>query len=382
MDFVLSQGLAEVAKLFLKLGTIAFGGPAAHIAMMHDETVKKRKWLNDQQFLDLVGAANLIPGPSSTEMAIYIGYLRAGAAGLLLAGFCFILPAAILVTAIAWAYVRFGMLPEVSAIFYGIKPVVIAIVLQAIWRLGRSAVKSTFLGVVAVIATVLSFLGLNVLLVLLGSGLVVAFVRGVNRWRHTALSILFFGSTSAPAAAQGAAIASFGLWPLFLVFLKVGALLFGSGYVLLAFLHADLVQKLHWMTENQLIDAVAVGQFTPGPVFTTATFIGYVLGGLTSAIVATVAIFLPSFVYVAITGSLVPHIRKSQLAAAFLDGINVGAMALMAAVTWQLAKAAVMDITTVVLLLAAILLLLWYKLNTTWLILAGAAVGLIMHSVS
>ena len=372
----MTQRLAEVAKLFLKLGLTAFGGPAAHIAMMEDEAVVRRKWLTREKFLDLLGAANLIPGPSSTEMAIYIGYIRAGAAGLLLAGLCFILPATILVIAIAWAYARFGMLPGVSAVFYGIKPVVIAVILQAIWRLGRSAVKSRFLGAVAVIAMAFSFLGLNVLLVLLGSGLVVAITSGANKWRHTTLSILFLGSASAPAA-QGAAIASFGLWPLFLVFLKVGALLFGSGYVLLAFLHADLVQKLHWLTESQLIDAVAVGQFTPGPVFTTATFIGYILGGLTGAIVATVAIFLPSFVYVAITGPLVPHIRKSELAASFLDGVNVGALALMAAVSWQLGRASLTGPFTIMIAIISFALLIRFKVNSTWLIAGGALAGLL-----
>jgi chromate transporter len=338
-----------LAILFLRLGSTAFGGPAAHIAMMEDEVVVRRGWLSRERFLDLLGATNLIPGPNSTEMAIHVGYLRAGRAGLLVAGACFILPAAILVGLIAWAYVQFGKLPEVGAILYGVKPVVIAVVVQALWRLGRSAVKTKFLLALAAIATALGFLRVNELAILFGSGLLVVLVRGIRRWRKPVLPALLLTAFPTSTAAAVSMATPFGLWPLFLVFLKVGALLFGSGYVLLAFLRADLVERLHWLTEGQLLDAVAVGQVTPGPVFTTATFVGYVLGGVPGAVVATVGIFLPASVFVGISGPLVPRLRKSWVAGAALDGVNVGALAMMAAVTWYLGRAAVIDLPTIVL---------------------------------
>lgn len=376
-----AKALRELAFLFLRLGTTAFGGPAAHIAMIEDEVVVRRKWLTRQTFLDLIGAHNLIPGPNSTEMAIHVGYLRAGFAGLLVAGACFILPAVIIVGTIAWGYVRFGKLPEVGAVLYGVKPVVIAIVVQALWRLGRAAVKTRFLLLVAVVATALGFLGVNELAVLFGSGLFVVLVKGMNRWRRPTLPVLLLPMLPTSAAAAAAGAVSFGLLPLFLIFLKAGALLFGSGYVLLSFLRADLVERLGWLTESQLLDAVAVGQVTPGPVFTTATFVGYVLGGLPGAAVATVGIFLPAFFFVGVSGPLVPRLRKSWIAGAALDGVNVGALAVMATVTWYLGRAAVIDAPTIVLAIASAAILLRFRLNATWLVLGGAGIGLAVKAL-
>jgi chromate transporter len=365
--------LRDLALFFLRLGTTAFGGPAAHIAMMEDELVRRRQWLSRERFLDLLGASNLIPGPSSSELAIHIGYLLAGWAGLLVAGTCFILPAAIMVAALAWAYVHFGKLPEVSAILYGVKPVVIAVILQALWGLGQTAIKTTFLGVVSVISVLLAFLGLHPLLVLLLAGSAVC----LTSLRTSRLSVAAVPFASAPTVVLAGAATSFSLGSLFLVFLKVGAVVFGSGYVLLAFLRADLVAHRGWLTDSQLVDAVAVGQVTPGPVFTTATFIGYLLGGVRGAVVATVGIFLPAFLLVAASGPLVPRIRKSKLAGAFLDGVNVGSLALMAEVTWQLGGASLVDVVTIVLAVASVVALLRLRLNSAWLVFVGAVVGLV-----
>lgn len=273
--------LRALAGLFLKLGTTAFGGPAAHVAMMEDEVVRRRQWLTHAEFLDLLGATNLIPGPNSTELAIHIGHRRAGWAGLIVAGLCFILPATLIVTAIAWAYVRYGRLPAAGALLYGVKPVIIAIVLQALWSLGRAAMKTKTLAVLGLLAGVASFLGANELLVLFGGGLVMLLRKlPLAKRGHNLLLPVLASSSGAPVATLAAttlATVPFNLSLLFFFFLKVGAVLFGSGYVLLAFLRADLVEHWGWLTENQLLDAIAVGQFTPGPLFTTATFIGYVL---------------------------------------------------------------------------------------------------------
>jgi chromate transporter len=367
--------IREIALLFLKLGTIAFGGPAAHIAMMEDEVVRRRRWLSHEEFLDYLGATNLIPGPNSTELAIHIGHARAGWPGLIVAGACFVLPATFIVGAIAWAYVRFGALPAVSGILYGVKPVVIAVVLQALWGLGRAALKTRGLIALAVAAVVAAAAGVNELVILFGAGAVMIAVRGVAGERPrqaTGVGILFTGSMTAQA---GALAAPFGLLPLFTVFLKIGAVLFGSGYVLLAFLRSDFVERLHWLTERQLLDAVAVGQVTPGPVFTTATFIGYVLGGASGAFVATVGIFLPAFVFVALSGVLLPRIRHSPTARAALDGVNVASLALMAVVTAQLARAAIVDCTTLMCALIAAVLLFRWKINSAWLVGIGAIAG-------
>jgi len=364
---------------FLRLGFTAFGGPAAHIAMMEEEVVRRRGWLERGEFLDLLGAANLIPGPSSTEMAIFIGYRRAGWTGLLLGGLCFILPAALVTLGFAWAYVRFGSFPQVGAVLYGIKPVIIAIVVQALWGLGRTAIRSRMLAALAVLALVASFLGFNALGVLVGAGLLAVAAsattkRGSNRMHGIfAPGISFLGPASIAAAG---AVAPVSLAGLFLVFLKVGAVLYGSGYVLLAFLRADLVDHWHWLTESQLLDAVAVGQVTPGPVFTTATFIGYVLHGSTGAFLATLGIFLPSFLFVAVSGPLVPRLRRSPAAGAFLDGVNVASLALMATVTWYLGRSALVDFVTALLAALSALLLLRFRVNSLWLVLAGSLIGL------
>jgi len=361
--------LRELAVLFLKLGTIAFGGPAAHIAMMEDEVVRRRGWLTREAFLDYLGATNLIPGPNSTELAIHIGRARAGWRGLVVAGACFIVPAALIVTALAWAYVRFGRLPAVEGILYGVKPVVIAVVLQALWGLGRSAIKSAALAALGLAAVIAVALGAHELIVLLAAGAIMTGTRTRGAGRAVG-AVAGVGVTLAPAAVP------FGLWPLFGVFLKTGAVLFGSGYVLLAFLRADLVERLGWLTERQLLDAIAVGQITPGPVFTTATFVGYVLGGGPGALVATVGIFLPAFVFVALSGVLVPRLRRSAAAGAALDGVNVASLALMAVVTAQLARSALVDAPTIVLAAASALLLLRWRVNSAWLVLGGALAGL------
>lgn len=369
-----------MARLFLKLGTVAFGGPAAHIAMMEDEVVRRRGWLSHEEFLDLLGATNLIPGPNSTEMAIHIGRRRAGWAGLLVAGACFILPATLIVGAMAWAYVRFGSVPEAEGVLYGVKPVIIAVVLQALWGLGRKAVKGRSLAMAGLAAVASCCLGVNELVVLFGTGIIVALVRFGRSSREALTGSVPAGVIPAiPLMAVGPGVAvggaAFGLWPMFLFFLKVGSVLFGSGYVLLAFLRADLVERFRWLTEAQLLDAIAVGQITPGPVFTTATFIGYLLGGTQGAMIATVGIFLPAFCFVAVSGPLVPWMRRSAVAGAFLDGVNVASLALMAVVTWHLGRAALVDGLTVGLASVGAWLLFRFRVNSAWLVLGGAAVG-------
>jgi chromate transporter len=367
--------IGEVAGLFLKLGFTAFGGPAAHIAMMEDEVVRRRQWLTREEFLDLLGATNLIPGPNSTEMAIHIGARRGGWLGLVVAGLCFIVPAMVIVLACAWAYVRFGKLPEAAGILYGIKPVIIAVVLQALWSLGKSAIKSSLLAVTGIAAVAGAFLGVNELLLLLISGVLIATLAGAKRGATLMPGFLAPPIFAASSVAAATAPVSFSVLGLFLFFLKIGSVLYGSGYVLLAFLRSDLVEKYGWLTEAQLLDAVAVGQITPGPVFTTATFIGYILGGTPAALAATLGIFLPAFIFVALSGPLIPRIRKSRIAGAFLDGVNVASLALMAVVTIQLAGAAVVDWLTLLLALGSAFLLLRYKMNSAWLVLGGAVAG-------
>jgi chromate transporter len=374
-----AAALRELAWLFLKLGTTSFGGPAAHVALMEDEVVRRRRWLSREEFLDLLGATQLIPGPNSTEMAIYIGQRRAGWAGVVVAGVCFILPAVIIVMAIAWAYVRFGALPRLQGVLYGVKPIIIAVVAQALWGLGRTAVKTRLLALVGLGGAALNVLGVNELVVLFGTGLLLAGSRAGKGTTPCVLPVL--GTASGLPLATGAAAGAmaavpFSLWALFCFFLKVGAVLFGSGYVLLAFLRADLVERWHWMSESQLLDAIAVGQMTPGPLFTTATFIGYVLGGPTAAGLATLGIFLPAFIFVALSGPLIPRLRNSPLAGAFLDGVNVASLALMAVVSWRLGMAALVDWWSLFLAWAAVWLLLRHRVNSAWLVLGGAAAGL------
>jgi chromate transporter len=379
-----SASLKRLAWLFLKLGAIAFGGPAAHIAMMEDEVVRRRRWLSREDFLDLLGATNLIPGPNSTELAIHIGHRQAGWPGLFVAGSCFILPAALIVTVLAWAYVRYGSLPQADALLYGVKPVIIAVVLQALWELGRTAIKTVVLATVGAAGIVAGFFGVHELAILFGAGAAVALGRWVASLRRrggvnllSLVQSILFAPLTGKAITTGAAV-SFGLWPLFLFFLKVGSVLFGSGYVLLAFLRADLVDRWRWLSESQLLDAIALGQVTPGPVFTTATFIGYVLGGYSGALVATIGIFLPAFFFVAVSGPLVPRIRRSATAGAFLDGVNAASLSLMTVVTWQLGRASVVDWLTGTLLAISLILMIRFRLNSAWLVLGGALAGLVV----
>jgi chromate transporter len=365
----------ELALLFLRLGLTAFGGPAAHVAMMRHEVVERRKWLNEEEFLDLLGATNFIPGPNSTEMAIHVGHRRAGWKGLIVAGACFVLPAALLTLGCAWLYVRYGRLPQAGATLYGIKPVIVAVVVQALWGLGGTAVKNKSLAGLGVAAIVTNVAGASELLVLLAGGLTYSLSgwserRSVSDARNQGAFLL--GATPTVAAVVTPAVSNTGI---LLVFAKIGSVLFGSGYVLLAFLRADLVQSRHWLTEGQLLDAVAVGQVTPGPVFTTATFVGYLLHGTAGAVAATVGIFAPAFVFVALSGPLVPRLRRSPRAARFLDGLNVASLALMAVVTWSLARTALVDSWAVALMLVSAGLLLRYKVNSAWLVLGGGVLG-------
>ena len=371
--------------LFFKLGVICFGGPAAHIALMREEVVKRRKWVSDERFLDLLGMTNLIPGPNSTEMAIHLGYTRAGGPGLVAGGVCFVVPAMVIVWALAWAYVRYGAQPQVGWLLYGVKPVIIAVVVQAIWALLRTAVKGTLLAAVALAVLALSLIGVNEIALLATGGLVVPVARGVRgAWvaAVAAPAATVLGG-AALAAAQGVtAAASVSLMTLFVTFLKIGSVLYGSGYVLLAFLRNDFVHRLRWLTDRQLLDAIAIGQVTPGPVLTTATFVGYLVGGGAGAVLATVGIFLPSFVFVAASRPLLPKIRASRWTAAFLDGVNVAALGLMAAVTWELARAAVIDWLTALLALVAAAVLIRFEVNSVWLILGGGVVGLLYRLVA
>ena len=398
----------DLALLFLRLGATAFGGPAAHIALMEDEVVTRRRWLTRAEFLDLVGATNLIPGPNSTELAIHIGHRRGGWPGLVVAGACFIFPAALIVTALAWAYVAHGRTPAAVALLAGVKPVMIAVVLQALWRLGRSAISSWRLAAVAVGAIGALAVGVGEVTVLAAAGAVTALlhvlIRSVEhdapapRAAFTGLPLASLPLARAPLDATGAVggglatsvstataavsaasgvASSVTLWPLFAVFAKIGAVLFGSGYVLLAFLRSALVVERGWLTEPQLLDAIAIGQVTPGPVFTTATFIGYVLAGVPGAIVATVGIFLPAFGFVAVSGPLVPRLRRSPVAGAVLDGVNVASLALMAAVTVPLAQSAITGPPTLALAVVSAVALLVWRVNATWLVCGGALVGLL-----
>jgi chromate transporter len=364
------SALRELALLFLRLGVIAFGGPAAHIAMMEDEVVGRRGWLSHESFLDMISACNLIPGPNSTEMALHVGQRRAGFVGLVTAGFSFVLPAALITVALAWAYVRFGAMPAVAGVLYGIKPVIIAIVAQAIWRLGRSLLRTPALVGVTAAATVAAFIGVNEMVLLIAGGMLM-----IALYRVRASGTLAAAVTPALAAAVGGAAAPFSLGGLFLIFLKIGAIMFGSGYVLLAFLQNDLVARTHWLTQAQLLDAVAIGQITPGPLSSTATFIGYILGGAPGAVLATLGIFLPAFCLVTLSGPLLVRLRRSPVAGAFLDGVNAASLALMIEVSWQLGRAAIIDRVTVALALVSAALLIRLRLNSVWLILIGGVAG-------
>ncbi|MEO3785430.1 chromate efflux transporter [Actinocorallia sp. B10E7] len=362
-----------MALLFLRLGTIAFGGPAAHTALMRDELVRRRGWLTDQRFADLMGATNLIPGPNSTELAIHLGHERARWRGLVAAGVCFILPAALMVTALAWAYVRYGSTPAVEGILYGVVPAVIAIIAHALFALLRTVLKTVWLALLATAALAAYLAGANELLILVSGALAAVAVHAARRARPLdprALVLPLSGPLFPdPTGAQ--------LAQLFATMLKIGAVLYGSGYVLLAFLRGDFVDRLGWITEQQLADAVSIGQVTPGPVFTTATFLGYVIAGPAGAFLATVAIFLPSFLFVGLLTRLTGFLRSRDWTGAMLDGLNATALALMAGVSWQLARAAVVDPLTAAITLGTLVAVWRTRINNAWYLAIGAAIGLI-----
>lgn len=383
--------LSELAALFLKLGVISFGGPAAHIALLEEEIVHKRNWVSRQQFLDMLGAANLIPGPTSTEMAINTGFVRAGWAGLCVAGASFILPAALITGAFAWAYVRFGSLPQTTSVLAGIKPAVIAVIAVAIWRLGKTAVKDIGLALLGVLSVSAFFFGLNPIVILLGGGALGMLARRaiqpavggslfVPLIRRGLLPPLRFVAATTTFVAGSVIIhpssARIGLF-----FLKVGAVLYGGGYVLLAFLEHGLVQQHAWLTQQQLLDAVAIGQFTPGPVLSTATFIGYILGGAPGAAIATIGIFLPSFFYVALLAPILFRLRESPWMAAFLDSVNVSALALMAGVTFRLGTDALHGWPSWVIALISLVVLVRWKISPAWIVLGGGITGLLLAAI-
>lgn len=383
--------IGQLSALFLKLGVTAFGGPAAHIAMMEDEVVTRRRWLTRERFLDLIGATNLIPGPNSTEMAIHIGFVRGGIIGLLVAGICFILPAALITLGCAWAYDRFQTVPQAEALLYGIKPAVIAVILSAVWRLGKTAAKGPFLIGIGSLVMLLVLFGINEIIALLGGGIVGILWQLGSRWRKgkMLLGFVWLPSSNLALAATVASSSSVTLPSLGLFFLKIGCVLFGSGYVLIAFLQGGLVEQYQWLTQQQLLDAVAIGQFTPGPVLTTATFIGYVLAGPLGALVATLGIFGPSFLFVLATNPLIPRLRQSAAAGAFLDAVNASAIGLMAAVTVELAhhtlidwEAKQLDWGAGLIALASAAVLFRYKVNSAWLVLGGAAIGWLLKTVT
>jgi chromate transporter len=373
-------GIGEIAGLFFKLGVIGFGGPAAHIAMMEEEVVKKRGWMSREQFLDLVGVTSIIPGPNSTEMAIHVGYLRGGFLGLLVAGLCFILPAVTITTVFAWLYMSFGAVPQVAWLLYGIKPAVLAVILGALWRLGSKALKGwrlTFLGIAVMFVALTEFSGI---FALLGGGVLGMFWLRMSQREEGSDQVMVALPLVGSAASILAGVAPVGgpsLLALGLFFLKIGSILYGSGYVLLAFLEEELVLQYAWMTHEQLLDAIAIGQFTPGPVLSTAAFIGYVVtgGSLAGALVAAGAIFLPSFIFVAALNPLLPRLRESAWVSAFLDAVNVCAVGLLAAVTLELGYLSLDEWPKYVIAGVAAVLGLWRGVGAVWLVVGGAIAG-------
>jgi chromate transporter len=365
--------LKEIALLFLKLGITAFGGPAAHIALMRQEVVIKRKWITEQHFLDLIGATNLIPGPNSTEMAIHIGQDRGGWKGLLVAGFCFIMPAVLITGCFAWLYKGYGHLPQVQPFIYGITPAIIAVIVAAIYPLAKKSLQTIELGIIGIAALLLSLMGYSEILVLFGAGFVAMGLAAIRLKRTNAtLSFfpLFLLSDNAFTSPKNIS--------LFLSFLKIGAILYGSGYVLFAFLDAELVQK-GIISHRQLIDAIAVGQFTPGPVFSSVTFIGYQVNGISGAVISTIGIFLPSFLFVALLNPLVIKMRGSKLFAAFLNAVNVASIALILVVCYQLGKDSLADWRGVVIALASGIILLRFKqINSAFIVAGGSIAGYLL----
>ena len=364
--------LKEIAQLFFKLGCISFGGPAAHIAMMEDEVVKKRKWMTHEHFLDLIGATNLIPGPNSTEMTMHCGHERAGWKGLFVAGFSFIFPAVVITAVFAWLYQQYGQLPEVEPFIYGIKPAVISIILMAAYRLGKKAIKNVELTILGVLAITICLLGVNEIIVLFGFGFLGLLIYLFKTKTNTLNSIIPF------LLIQVVDPVKIGSLKIFLTFLKVGAILYGSGYVLFAFLDSELVAN-GWLTRQELIDAVAVGQITPGPVLSTATFIGWQMNGVSGALAATLGIFLPSFLFVLILNPLIPKMRKSKYIGAFLDAVNVAAVALILAVCIQMGKDTLTDWRTIVIAILSLITVFYFnKLNSAFIVLGGAIGGFLL----
>lgn len=370
-----------VAGLFLKLGAISFGGPAAHIALMEQEVVRKRGWLDQEHFLDLLATTNLVPGPNATEMAIHIGYVRAGWPGLIAAGAAFIFPAFLISLALSWIYVQYGALPEGKALFYGINPVVMAIVLVASYRLGKTALKGKIQALLGLLAFGAALLGVNEVLILLASGVVgmVLLTPPQARPKHTPMGLVFPLMPLLAAAPDSLRWLDERLPQLGLFFLKVGTFLFGSGMVLFAFIQRDVVDRFGWLSQQQLIDAIAVGQMTPGPVLSSATFIGYLVSGWQGALIATIAVFLPSFIIIVLIGPIIPRLRQSPTAQAFLKGVNSAVVALILAVSLSVFQSAIVDGWTVLILAAGLFALLRYRVDTLWLVLGGAAAGLLHY---
>ena len=385
--------ITELIFLFLKLGTIAFGGPAAHISMIEEEVVHRRKWITREHFLDLVGATNLIPGPNSTEMVIHIGYIRGGLTGLIVSGLSFITPAVIITGILAWVYVSFGSVPQVAPFLFGIKPAVVAVILAAIIRLGKTAAKNLQLIILGIAVCSASLLGANEVLALLSGGILGIILSRINKSERKKVSgwiIPLIGqlwsickSTDANAAiaVSTAGVGSIFPWKLGLFFLKVGAVLYGSGYVLVAFLEGGLVKDYGWLTQQQLIDAIAIGQFTPGPVLSTATFVGYVVSGVSGAVISTVAIFLPSFIFVLILNPVIPRLRASKIMSSFLDAVNISSIGLMAAVVIQLANSALTDWKAVLIVVIASVAGIRFKLNAAWIVMGGALGGWLLKTL-
>jgi len=376
-----NRRLKELAQVFFKLGTIAFGGPAAHIAMMDDEVVKRRQWFDREKLLDLIGVTNLLPGPNSTELAIHIGYERAGWQGLFVAGSCFIFPAMVMVWILAAVYAQYRTLPEVGWLLYGIKPVIMAIILQALWKLGKKAIKDAPTVLAAMGVIVGYFLGINEIVLLLLAGLAVMVIENLRSGRQASLWLMPLPGFLAQAAGPATTVPSPSWLQVFLFFLKIGSVLYGSGYVLLAFLQRDLVERYKWLTSQELLDAIAIGQFTPGPVFTTATFVGYLVGGNGGAIAATIGIFLPAFLLVGIINPWVPALRRSRWFGTFLNGVNAASLGLMAAVTFTLGREAIVDWLTIVLAVLAAISVFRLKLNSAWIVLGGGLVGFLSQWV-
>jgi chromate transporter len=373
--------LLSVTGLFLKLGAISFGGPAASIALIDEEVVRKRGWIDRAHFLDLLAATNLVPGPNVVEMAIHIGHVHAGWLGFIAAGVAFILPAFLISLAFSWIYVHFGTLPEGQAIFYGINPAVMAIILVATYRLGKAALKGKVQILLGVLAFGAALLGVNEVIIILAAGLSGILLYSPPAWmkKQTPVAMFLPLGSLFYAAPKVLSWVDDRLVLLGLFFLKVGALLFGSGMVLFAFIQRDVVTRYGWLSEQQLIDAIAVGQMTPGPVLSSATFIGYLVSGWPGAVVATVAVFLPSFLIVFLIGPILPRLRQSPTAQAFLKGVNAAVVALILAVSLALFRSAIVDIWTVFLLGACLVALLRFRVDTLWLVLGGALLGIVRY---